>query len=89
MSQGKTINLRAYTRITNPNNLLLNTKGVLYTEYDIREIKVRMQLLERNIAMYQDRETELLKEIEKFKFRERAYLEQIRALSERLRLNTD
>ena len=70
--------------MTNPNDNKLNTKGIIYTEYDVRELKAKVEILENSLARYQDRETELLRECEKYKFRERAYLEQIRVLEETL-----
>jgi hypothetical protein len=36
LSEGKTINIKGYTRITNPNDISSNVKGVLYTEYDVK-----------------------------------------------------
>lgn len=69
LSEGKTINIKGYTRVTNPNDTRLNTKGVVYTEYDVRELRARVEVMEKSLSRYQDRETELLRELEKHRFR--------------------
>lgn len=45
LSEGKTINLKGYTRVTNPNDTSLNTKGIVYTEYDVKELKAKIEVL--------------------------------------------